>query len=126
MMRTKICDWTGAIGMLVMLVMAVMPLLNVTAQWVRWVYAAATVAVFLSRLFSPCPGDSLRVRRLHRIGMVSGLLFVASAAVLFLPKLSTAWAQSMNGNEWVAFLLAGAVLHLYSSWMTERELKNQQ
>ena len=125
-MRTKICDWAGAIGLLVMLVMAVMPLFNMTAEWVRWVYAAATLVVLLSRLFAPCPADTLRVRRLHRISIVSALLFCASAAALFVPKWSTAWAASMNGNEWVAFLLAGAILHLYTSWMTERELKAEK
>ncbi len=121
-MNTKICEWVGAIGLLVMLVAAVLPLLNVNDDWVRWTYAAATVVVLITRLLTPSPGKTLRLKRLHRIGIMSAVLYCTSAAMLFLPRLSTRWALSLNGNEWVAFLLAGAVMHLYASWVTEREL----
>ena len=82
----------------------------------------ATVVVLITRLLTPSPGKTLRLKRLHRIGIMSAVLYCTSAAMLFLPRLSTRWALSLNGNEWVAFLLAGAVMHLYASWVTEREL----
>lgn len=125
-MSAKLCDYAGAAGLLVMLVAAVLPLLNVTAEWVRWTYAAAAVVVLVARLFTPSPGNSLRVRRLHRIGIMGAVLYCVSAAMLFLPRLSTQWALALNGNEWVAFLLAGAVLQLYAMVVTDRELKKSQ
>ena len=124
-MRTKICDWSSAVGLLVMFVAAVMPLFGVNHDWVRWLYAAATVVVLIARIIEPSPAPTLRVRRLHRIAIMSAVLYCVSAAMLFLPQLSTQWALAISGNEWIAFLLAGAVLHLYASWVTDHELKKQ-
>ena len=125
-MKTKLMDWAGAAGLLVMLAAAVLPLLDVHAEWVRWVFCGGAVVVLLSRLFTPSPGTSVRVRRLHRISIMGAVLYCVSAATLLLPRLSTRWALALAGNEWIAFLLAGAVLQLYASVVTDRELRQQQ
>ena len=126
-MRTKLMDVASAIGLVIMLAAAALPLAGVVADWVRWAYAAGAVVVLVARLLTPSPGTSLRVRRLHRIGIMGAVLYCLSAAVMLLPRLSPQWTVSLSltGNEWIAFLLAGAVLQLYASVVTDRELRQQ-
>lgn len=114
MNKEKITDWIIIVALLVMLVMAVLPLLGVNLLWMRWVYAAAAVAVLVAKLCQRYRGRNLRVKRLHRIGQVSAVLYCASAAMLFYSK---------DTNDWVAFLLAGAVLQTYAAYMIDHENK---
>ncbi|MBO4871160.1 MAG: hypothetical protein J5565_04165 [Muribaculaceae bacterium] len=110
----KYLDWIQLLGLVIMMVMAVLPLLNVNEQWMRWCYAAGAAIVLLARLFTTYHGDNLRVRRLYRINIVSAVLYCASAAMLF-------WGRGTA--DWIAFLLAGAVLQMYATMMIDRETK---
>ena len=102
------------IGLLIMAVMALLPLLNINQEWMRWAFAAGAVIVLVARILGLYRGPSLRIKRLHRILISSGILYCASALMMFL---------SRNTNDWIAFLLAGLVVQLYASWMIEREAK---
>ena len=103
-----------ALGLLIMVVMALMPLLNLNQLWMRWVFAAGAAMVLVARFVGYYHGSSLRIKRLHRILISSGILYCASALMMFL---------SRNTNDWIAFLLAGVVMQVYASWMIDYEEK---
>ena len=103
-----------ALGLLIMVVMALMPLLNLNQLWMRWVFAAGAAMVLVARFLGYYHGPSLRITRLHRILISSGILYCASALMMFL---------SRNTNDWIAFLLAGLVMQIYASWMIDYESK---
>lgn len=103
-----------ALGLLIMVVMALMPLLNLNQLWMRWVFAAGAAMVLVARFVGYYRGPSLRIKRLHRILISSGILYCASALMMFL---------SRNTNDWIAFLLAGVVMQVYASWMIDYEEK---
>ena len=110
--RTNISSVLVLIGLLVMAVMALMPLLNLNKEWMRWVFAAGSVIVLAARVMGVYNGPSLRIKRLHRILIFSGVLYCASALMMFF---------SRGTNDWIGFLLAGVMVQLYASWMIDRE-----
>ena len=110
--RTSISSVLVLIGLLVMAVMALMPLLNLNREWMRWVFAAGAVIVLAARVMGVYNGPSLRIKRLHRILIFSGVLYCASALMMFF---------SRGTNDWIGFLLAGVMVQLYASWMIDRE-----
>lgn len=112
----KYVDWMQAAGLTAMMLMAVLPLLDINYEWMRVVYAVGAALVLLARLLSRYNGRNLRVRRLYRMGIVSGLLYCASAVMLF-------WGKGTT--NWIAFLMAGAVIQIYASYMIDRELKKK-
>lgn len=108
------------IGLLIMAVMALMPLLNINPQWMkwmRWIYAGGAVLVLVARIVGVYNGPSLRIKRLHRILISSGILYCASALMMFI---------SNGTNDWIGFLLAGVMVQLYASWMIEHEEKKSE
>ena len=113
--KTQISNIMVVIGLFIMAVMALLPLLNINLEWMRWVFAAGALIVLVARILGNYNGPSLRIQRLHRILISSGILYCASALMMFI---------SRGTNDWIAFLLAGIVIQLYASWMIEREEKN--
>lgn len=105
------------IGLLIMAVMALLPLLNVNQEWMRWTFAAGALIVLVARILGMYRGPSLRIKRLHRILISSGILYCASALMMFI---------SHGTNDWIAFLLAGLVMQCYASWMIDRENKKEE
>lgn len=112
--RIALSNVLVVIGMLIMAVMAIMPLINLNQQWMRWGFAAGAAIVLLARVLGIYTGPSFRIKRLHGILVMSGILFCASALMMFI---------SRDSNDWIAFLLAGVVIQIYASWMIEREEK---
>ena len=115
--RHIIADVLVIVGLLVMLIMAVMPLFNVNLEWLRWAFGGGALAVLVGRVLGIYNGSSLRIKRLHRILISSGILYCASAVMMFV---------SRGTNDWVAFLLAGLVMQIYASWMIDRETKKTE
>ena len=106
------------VGLLMMAAMAVTPLLpshnDINLELMRWIFTAGAIIVLAARLIGIYRGPSLRLKRLHGILVFSGLLYCASASMMFIMQ---------GSNNWIAFLLAGLVVQLYASWMIEREEK---
>ncbi len=105
------------VGLIMMAVMAVTPLLvnhEPDMELMRWIFTGGAIIVLLGRLIGMYRGASLRIKRLHGILVFSGLLYCASASMMFVFQ---------GTNNWIAFLLAGLVVQLYASWMIEREEK---
>ena len=105
------------LGLLLMLVMAVLPLLNINHEWMRWTFAAGALAVLVGRIVGLYHGPSLRIKRLHRILISSGVLYCVSAAMIFV---------SRGTNDWIAFLLAGLFMQMYATWMIDRETEKNE
>ncbi len=115
MEQDKLNKWADIlviIGLLIMAVMALLPLLNINLMWMRWAFVAGALIVLVARIMGSYRGPSLRIKRLHRILIFSGLLYCASATVMFMPDIS---------KNWIAFLMAGLFLQIYASWMIDRE-----
>lgn len=112
--KISISDVLVMAGLLVMVVMAVMPLLNLNQQWMRWLFAAGALSVVVGRCAGLYRGPSLRIRRLHHLLVISGLLYCGSAWMMLV---------SRNTNDWIAFLLAGVVMQIYASSMIDHEQK---
>lgn len=117
MNKSQVLEWILMAGLLVMLTMALLPLLNVNQEWMRWVYAGGAAVVLVMRLLQRYKGRNLRVKRLYRINVMSAVLYCASAAMLFYSK---------DTQDWIAFLMAGAVLQTYASYMIDHELKKEE
>jgi hypothetical protein len=83
----------------------------------RWAFAVGAVIVLVARVMGINKGASLRVRRLHLMLAVSALLYCVSALMMFL---------SRGTNDWIAFLLAGLVMQIYSTWMIDRETQKTE
>lgn len=115
--RNLVSGLMVVLGLLIMLVMAALPLLNLNLEWMRWAFAAGAVIVLVARILGIYRGESLRIKRLHRILISSGILYCASALMMFL---------SRGTNDWIAFLLAGLIMQIYASWMIERETKKTE
>ncbi len=115
--RIKIGNLLVAIGLLVMLVMAVLPLLNINEEWLRWTFAGGALAVLAGRIMGAYNGPALRVKRLHRILISSGILYCASALMMF---------YSRGTNDWIGFLMAGLVMQIYATWMIDYENKKTE
>ena len=105
------------IGLLIMLVMALLPLLNINHEWMRWAFAVGALAVLVGRIVGLYHGPSLRIRRLHRILISSGVLYCVSAVMMFV---------SRGTNDWIAFLLAGLFMQMYATWMIDRETEKNE
>lgn len=71
-----------------------------------YVYSLGAVLVLLARIVTPRVSD-MRLRRLHRLEVWTGIIFCVGAAFLFF-RLETL-------RDWLAFTLAGAALQIYTS-----------
>lgn len=115
--RTSISNTMVLIGLLVMAIMAVLPLFNFSPSqftWMRWSFAAGAALVLIARFVGLYNGPSLRIKRLHRILISSGILYCASVLMMFI---------SQGTNDWIGFLLAGVVVQLYATMMIDHENK---
>ena len=100
-------------AMVILMVTAILPIVGFNWPWLRYAYAAGAALTLLAQVLMPKPGDSLRVRRLARMNVWSGVLYCVSAACLFIP-------DAAMQKSWVAFLLAGAVLQIYATLMLSK------
>lgn len=105
-------------GLLLIMAAVALPVLHVSRDIVCWVYATGALLLIIGRLTQRTPaGASLKLRRLLRMEIWTALVFVAGAVFLFLPVKPGAG----EGNDWIAFTLAGGVLTLYTSIMIPRQ-----
>lgn len=121
--RNKILNLVLAAGTTLLLLAAALPLFGVVNENVKWLFAFAAAAVLLARIGMVYRGKSVRIKRLHRIEIFSAVLYCLAAFTLFAPELNINIGQSWGSQDWLAFLLAGAVLQIYASWIIDRETK---
>ena len=107
-----------ALGMVMLVVSAAFPLLGVWPEGMllmRYIFAAGAASVLAVRLTEVYEGKNLRVKRLHSLERVSAFLYCVSAFLLFY------YGNRLGGGDWIAFLLAGAIMQIYTSFMIQRE-----
>ncbi len=99
--------------------------------WSPYVFAMGVIAFVLMQLKQKYEGDSLTIRRLRNITVVSDFFFLLAALLMFadmnnlfgLPLLF--YVQYVH-NNWVVALLVAAVLQLYSTHRIGRELEKEE
>ena len=107
-----------ALGMVMLVVSAAFPLLGVWPEGMllmRYIFAAGAATVLAVRITEVYEGKSLRVKRLHSLERVSAFLYCVSAFLLFF------YGNRLGGGDWIAFLLAGAIMQIYTSFMIQHE-----
>ncbi|MBQ3959252.1 MAG: hypothetical protein II592_03400 [Muribaculaceae bacterium] len=115
--QTKIQNIMLTVALLILLVTAVLPLFNVHWEYTKYIFAFGAVLALAERLTERYNGDNVRIKRLYRMGKISALFFCVAAFFLIYPGVS--------GQNWLPFLMAGAVLHLYATFAYEHESKRE-
>lgn len=110
-----------SVGMIILLVTAVMPIIGMSFSWVKYVYACGAVMTLLARVFDRYTGKNTAIKRLYRIQAVSSVCYCVSAATLCVPL-----GGYVSEKDWIAFLMAGAVMQIYSSWRLQSEEKKEK
>ena len=83
----------------------------------KYLFAVGAAGALVCRILEKHPKSGLRVRRLHRMEVVSALCYCLSAFFMF-------YADTVS--DWLAFLTAGAVLQLYTSFMLPRAERQER
>lgn len=123
--RKNIANIVLAVGMLALLTGAVMPFFTSDLHTSRWVLAAGALTTLVARFLEPVvdKSESLRLHRLQRLDKVTAVVYCISAACLFVEFFADPFEYREVIQSWVPILMAGAVLQLYCTFMTEVERK---
>lgn len=77
----------------------------------KYIFAVGAVMNFVGRLFTRYEGTNIRLKRLLRIEVWSGLFFCVAAFFMF---------YDPDPRNWIVFVLAGGAIMTYSSLMIPR------
>ncbi|MDO4512183.1 MAG: hypothetical protein Q4B68_10265 [Bacteroidales bacterium] len=108
-----------SLAMLLLVGTAVLPLLNVYWEPAKWIYAFGAVLALAERLTERYQGSNLRIRRLYMMGKISALLYCISAYLLI-------FSPTGKTTDWLAFLMAGAVMQTYCMLVYDHVAKKEQ
>lgn len=106
------------IGLILVMAGTALPLLRLDTEIYRYIFSAGALLVVVGRLFMPYNGPSLRIKRLCRLEVWSGLFFCAAAFFMF-------W-KGAGPTDWIAFTLAGAAIQIYTSIMIPRTRRKEE
>ena len=108
------------VSMTVLLAAAVVPFfITPMPNWQHYMLAAGAAGTLVSQFLIPNPGDDLRTRRLARMNVWAAIVYCVGAYCLF------SSSPDMQ-RSWVAFLLAGAVLQIYATFMLSKLASNKK
>lgn len=102
------------LGLLLIVVATGMPLFIDGGSVFKYVYSIGALMVLVGRIFNRCPVDDLRVKRLYRIEVWSGIIFCVGAFFMFY--------TGAGAMDWMAFTLAGGAIEVYASLMIPRAM----
>lgn len=116
------------IGALLMLAGAVAGLFR--WQWFPYVYAVGAVCFASMQMLQRYEGTNFTIRRLRRIMLLSDVLFLVTAVLMFANQgnaLGLDWIYYLNyvKNNWVVLLLLAAILQLYTTYRIGNELEKE-
>lgn len=106
------------IGLILVMAGTALPLLRLDSEIYRYIFSAGAILVVVGRLFMTYKGPSLRIKRLCRLEVWSGLFFCAAAFFMF-------W-KGAGPTDWIAFTLAGAAIQIYTSIMIPRTRRKEE
>jgi hypothetical protein len=117
-----------AAGAVLILVGAAMGM--VLPQVAPWVFAVGALAFTSMQLQQRYDGDNLTIQRLRRIMLMSDILLILAAALMFadygnpfgLDHLT--WLNYIH-NNWVAAVLIAALIQLYTVYRMDAELRKE-
>lgn len=105
-------------GLLLIVAGIALPFIMLVGGWhseaYKYLYAAGALMLFVSRVFSPYKGDSLRLKRLFRLETWSAIFFCVGAVFMFYPP-------GNNLRDVLAFTVAAAAIQCYTSIMISRK-----
>lgn len=130
-MMKQLNNWQNAIflaGAVLMVVGAGVSLLD----WIGapYVYAVGALGFASMQMSQRYEGSSFVIRRLRRIMLISDVLFLISAVLMFASQgnvfhLDHIIYLQYVYNKWVVTLLIAAVLQLYTTHRIDHELKKE-
>ena len=117
-----------ALGALLMLAGAVMGLFK--WMWFPYLYAVGAICFASMQMLQRYEGSNLVIRRLRRIMLLSDVLFLFTAVLMFANQgnaLGLDWIYYLNyvKNNWVVLLLLAAILQLYTTYRIDHELEKE-
>ena len=108
------------ISMTILMAAAAIPLFIMPApSWQRYLLAAGALGVLVAQILIPSPSKEFRIRRLSRMNVWAGIVYCVGAYCLFSSNIDMQ-------RSWVTFLLAGAVLQIYATFMLSKLSNNKK
>ena len=100
-------------------------------QWFPYIYAVGAVCFASMQMLQRYEGSNLTIRRLRRIMLLSDVLFLLTAVLMFAGRgnaLGLDWIYYLNyvKNNWVVLLLLAAILQLYTTYRIGSELEKEK
>lgn len=100
------------------------------ATWAPYVFATGSLAFVLMQLKQRYEGRNITIQRLRHIMIVSDMLFLVSALLMFANQrnifgLDTLTYLKYIHNNWVVTLLVAAILQLYTTHRISSELEKE-
>ena len=97
-------------------------------SWAPWVYAPGALMFAAMQLRQRYEGNVFTIRRLRRMIIVSDILFLVAALLMFANQSNFLGLDYMSyikyvRNNWVVVLLVAAILQLYASHRIASELE---
>lgn len=114
-MKKTLTDWALYSGLLLVMAGIILPLfMGPQSMLFKYVFSAGAVLILVARVLTTYRGPHLRVKRLSRILVWSALFYCAGAFFMF---------YSPKPQDWLAFVLAGAVIQCYVSIAMPRAMR---
>ena len=117
-----------AAGALLMLAGAIMGMM--APQVAPWIFAIGALAYTAMQLQQRYQGDNITIRRLSRITLLSDVLLIGVAAMMFADYRNPfqleylTWLRYIH-NNWVVVLLLAAIIQLYTVYRIDAELRKE-
>ncbi len=103
--------WIITFGMVLIVIGVLMPVLGYSILVARWIFSAGAVVNIVGRGFVRYNGGNMRIKRLFRLEFWSAVFFCVSGFFQF---------YSPHTSDWLAFVLAGGAILVYTSIMIPR------
>ena len=99
-------------------------------SWAPYLYAIGAICFTAMQMLQQYEGKNFTIRRLRRMMLISDLLFLLAALLMFANmgnflQLSQVDYVQYVYNKWVIVLLIAAILQLYSSHRIGHELEKE-
>ena len=124
-------NWQNAIFIFGSLLMLAGPVLSIL-KWMYfpYIYAIGAIGYVSMQMLQRYEGSNLTIRRLRRIMLLSDILLLFVAVLMFASQgnaLGLDWIYYLNyvHNNWIVVLLIAAALQLYTSFRIGSELEKE-
>lgn len=131
--RRRMMENLSLAGLLLLCLGLVVPFANIgssaLASAFKYVYAAGALIYAVARMVNVnAPGDSVRLRRLRRMEMWAGFVFIVGAFFWFYNAAKFPYIGFSLGvmRDTIMFTLAGALIQVIASWMIASRMKKEQ